>query len=230
MTALFEEQGFTIVKKASEADIAYLYVEPKKTVSTSASVSEGVLSLVEDYEVDERDATSSDDAMFGSGSQKKTGNKIEVTTLADVKKIAKTAETVHANGGKVIATIVITSPWILTNLEPYCDALLAQYTTSSGDSLTNSQKAQVAVITGAYNPTGKLSVTMPACEAVVALTEVLDEEGNLLYEKCASPNDVPGYDKDQYMDPEVLAQSPSGSYIYKDTDGNSYVSGFGLSY
>lgn len=230
MTALFEEQGFTIVKKASEADIAYLYVEPKKTVSTSASVSEGVLSLVEDYEVDERDATKSDDAMFGSGSQAKTGNKIEVTTLADVKKIAKTAETVHANGGKVVATIVITSPWILDNLEPYCDALLAQYTTSSGDSLTNSQKAQVAVITGAYNPTGKLSVTMPACEAVVALTEVLDADGNLLYEKCASPNDVPGYDKDQYMDPEVLAQSPSGSYIYKDADGNSYVSGFGLSY
>lgn len=44
------------------------------------------------------------------------------------------------------------------------------------------------------------------------------------------PNDVPGYDKDQYIAPEVLAQSPSGSYIYKDADGNSYVSGFGLSY
>lgn len=230
MTALFEEQGFTIVKKASEADIAYLYVEPKKTISTSAGVSEGVLSLVEDYEVDERDATKSDNAMFGAGSQAKTGNKVDVTTLADVAKIAKTAKTVHENGGKVVATIVITAPWILTNLEPYCDALVAQYTTSSGDSLTNSQKAQVAVITGAYNPTGKLSVTMPSCDAVIALTEVRDADGNLLYETCASPNDVPGYDKDQYMDPEVLAQSPSGSYIYKDADGNSYVSGFGLSY
>ena len=69
-----------------------------------------------------------------------------------------------------------------------------------------------------------------SCEAVIALTEVRDADGNLLYEECASPNDVPGYDKDQYMDPEVLAQSPSGSYIYKDADGNSYVSGFGLSY
>ena len=113
-------------------------------------------------------------------------------------------------------------------LKPF-DALLAQYTTSSA-SLSNAYSAQVDVIVGNYNPTGKLSVTMPSCEAVIALTEVRDADGNLLYEECASPNDVPGYDKDQYMDPEVLAQSPSGSYIYKDADGNSYVSGFGLSY
>ena len=86
------------------------------------------------------------------------------------------------------------------------------------------------VIVGNYNPTGKLSVTLPSCEAVIALTEVRDADGNLLYEECASPNDVPGYDKDQYIAPEVLAQSPSGSYIYKDADGNSYVSGFGLGY
>ena len=135
----------------------------------------------------------------------------------------------HEKGGKVIATIVCTSPWILDNLEPYCDALLAQYTTSSA-SLSNAYSAQVDVIVGNYNPTGKLSVTLPSCEAVIALTEVRDADGNLLYEECASPNDVPGYDKDQYIAPEVLAQSPSGSYIYKDADGNSYVSGFGLSY
>ena len=112
---------------------------------------------------------------------------------------------------------------------PYCDALLAQYTTSAA-SLSNAYSAQVDVIVGNYNPTGKLSVTMPSCEAVIALTEVRDADGNLLYEECASPNDVPGYDKDLYIAPEVLAQSPSGSYIYKDADGNSYVSGFGLSY
>ena len=51
-----------------------------------------------------------------------------------------------------------------------------------------------------------------------------------MIEECASPNDVPGYDKDQYMDADVLAKSPSGSYAYKDADGNLYVSGFGLSY
>lgn len=230
MAALFTEQGFEIVEKASEADVAYLYVAPKMTVTTGAGVSEGVLSLVEDFEVDERSATKSDDSMFGAGSQDKTGNKVDVTTLADVKKISKTAKTVHENGGKVVATIVITAPWILDALEPHVDALLAQYTYSAGISLQNSMAAQVAVITGAYNPTGKLSVTMPACEAVIALTEVLDAEGNLLYEQCASPNDVPGYAKDQYMAAEVLAQSPSGSYAYQDADGNLYVSGFGLSY
>ncbi len=47
---------------------------------------------------------------------------------------------------------------------------------------------------------------------------------------CISPNDVPGYDKEQYIDPEVLAQSPSGSYAYQDADGNFYWFGFGLSY
>ena len=72
----------------------------------------------------------------------------------------------------------------------YCDALLAQYTTSAA-SLANAYSAQVDVIVGSYNPTGKLSMTMPACEAVVALTEVAREDGTT-YEVCASPNDVPG--------------------------------------
>lgn len=228
LAALFTEKGFEIVEKASQADIAYLYVQPKATVTTGAGTSEGVLSLVEDFTVAERAASKSDNDMFGAGSQDKTGNTVDVTTLTDVKKIAKTAKTVHENGGKVIATIVITSPWILDALEPHVDALVAQYTTA-GASMANAYSAQVAVITGAFNPTGKLSVTMPSCEAVIALTEVTREDGTV-YEVCASPNDVPGYDKDQYMSAEVLAQSPSGSYAYQDADGNLYVSGFGLSY
>ena len=228
MTALFEAQGFEIVDDEEEAEVAYLYVQPKATNSTSAGPSEAVLSLVEDYEVDERAMDKASEEMFGTGSQEKTGEKIEVTTLEDVDEIAEIAEVVHGNGGKVIATIVCTSPWILDNLEPYCDGLLAQYTTSAA-SVENARKAQVDVMLGNYNPTGKLSVTMVACEEVIALTEQTLEDGNV-YEICASPNDVPGYDKDQYMDPEVLAQSPSGSYAYKDADGNLYVSGFGLSY
>lgn len=228
LTELFTAQGFEVVSKAAEAEVAYLYVQPKATNSTSAGPSEAVLSLVEDFEVDERDAQAAQGFGFGNGTQNKTGNKIEVTTLESVDKIAKTADKVHENGGKVIATIVCTSPWILDTLEPYCDALLAQYTTS-GASVANARSAQVDVIVGNYNPTGKLCMTMPACEAVVALTEVTREDGTV-YEVCASPNDVPGYAKDQYMSAEVLAQSPSGSYAYKDADGNLYVSGFGLSY
>ena len=49
-------------------------------------------------------------------------------------------------------------------------------------------------------------------------------------EVCASPNDVPGYDKDQYIDPAILAKVKGGSYAYCDADGNYYRSGFGLTY
>ncbi|MBR5110094.1 MAG: glycoside hydrolase family 3 C-terminal domain-containing protein [Clostridia bacterium] len=230
MTALFEAQGFEIVSKAAEADVAYFYVAPKQTTSTNGTASEGILELVEDFEVDERELSGS--GQFGQGvvaSQNKTGDKIEVTTLADVKKLAKAADTVHANGGKVVATIVCTSPWILTNLEPYCDALLAQYTTS-GASLANAQKAQVDVITGVFNPTGKLAVTMVSSPDVIALTYGVTLEDGTVAEICASPNDVPGYDKDQYIDPAILANVKGGSYAYQDADGNYYVSGFGLSY
>ncbi len=230
MTALFEEQGFEIVDKAADAEVAYFYVDPKPTTSTNGTTAEGVLSLVEDYEVDEREM-SGGEGNFGIGvvaSQNKTGEKIEVTTLADGKKLVKAADAVHENGGKVVATIVCKNPWILTNLEPYCDALLAQYTTSAA-SLDNARKAQVDVITGAYNPTGKLTVTMVSSEDVIALTETTLEDGTVA-EICASPNDVPGYDKDQYIDPAILENVNGGSYAYMDADGNYYRSGFGLSY
>lgn len=109
----------------------------------------------------------------------------------------------------------------MTNLEPYCDALLGGFGTST--------QALIDVITGEYSPTGKLPVTMVSCYEVIAVNEVTLEDGNT-YDICVSPNDVPGYDKEQYMDPEVLAQSPSGSYAYQDADGNFYWFGFGLSY
>ena len=230
LTELFTAKGFEVVDKAKDAEVAYFYVQPKGTTSTNGTDAEGILELVEDFEVDEREMSGGSGG-FGQGvvaSQKKTGEKIEKTTLADVDKLAKAANTVHENGGKVIATIVCTSPWILTNLEPYCDALLAQYTTS-GASLNNARNAQIDVITGAYNPTGKLAVTMVSSQDVIALTYVENEDGTYL-ETCASPNDVPGYDKDQYIDPAILANVKGGSYAYQDADGNYYVSGFGLSY
>ena len=230
LVPLFEAQGFEIVDKAKDAEVAYFYVAPKGTTSTNGTTAEGVLGLVEEYEVDEREM-SGGEGNFGIGvvaSQNKTGEKIEVTTVEDIDKLIKAADTVHENGGKVVATIVCTSPWILTNLEPYCDALLAQYTTS-GASIDNARKAQVDVITGAYNPTGKLAVTMVSSEDVIALTETTLDDGTVC-EICASPNDVPGYDKDQYIDPAVLANVNGGSYAYLDADGNYYVSGFGLSY
>ena len=64
--------------------------------------------------------------------------------------------------------------------------------------------------------------------AVIAITE--QEIDGVVREICASPNDVPGYDKDQYIDPAILANVKGGSYAYCDADGNYYRSGFGLNY
>ncbi|MGI6238488.1 MAG: glycoside hydrolase family 3 N-terminal domain-containing protein [Christensenellales bacterium] len=207
--AAFEAAGYTIVKSADEADIAYLDVVPGG-VSNSNNIM-NVLDLVDGLEVEERSYPFSAD---------KSGTTKEHTSLQDVDKIASISETVHANGGIVIASIRISSPWILTNLEPYCDALIGQFTTSIA--------AQMDVLTGAYNPTGKLPVTMVSCNEVIAVNE--QEIDGVVYEICVSPNDVPGYAKDEYMSEDVLAQSPSGSYAYMDADGNLYAAWFGLSY
>ncbi len=211
LEALFEKAGFTIVKKASEADIAFLDVAPGGIRQGMPYMA--VLDLVEDLEVPEYNPNL-------PITEAKTGEMTTVTTLADVDRIAKTAETVHANGGIVVASIAIGNPWILTNLEPYCDALIGSF--------SSSQEAQMDVLTGAYNPTGKLPITMVSCAAVIATVET-DIDG-VVYDICVSPNDVPGYDKDQYISEEVLAQSPSGSYAYQDADGNFYRAWFGLSY
>ena len=200
--------GYTVVDDYNEADVAILMVVPASLANGTDHLQ--VLDLVEDIEVDEYDENGV-----------KTGNTVDWTNVADLEDIWEIADAVHANGGKVVGTINISSPWILTNLEPYCDALLGTFSTSD--------QAIADVVTGAYNPTGKLPVTMVSCDEVIAVNEEVLSDGNT-YEVCVSPNDVPGYDKEQYMDADVLAQSPSGSYAYQDADGNFYWSGFGLSY
>ncbi len=209
--AAFEAAGFTIVRSANDADIAFLDVNPGGIRNGMAYIAP--LDLVEDLEMAEYNSNASlEDA--------KTGGTVTVTTLAEAAKIAKTADAVHANGGIVIASINITNPWILTNLEPYCDALIGSFSTSV--------EARMDVLTGAFSPTGKLPITMVSCNEVIATCE--KEIDGAVYDVCVSPNDVPGYDKDQYIDPEILAGVPGGSYAYYDADGNYYRSGFGLSY
>ena len=84
-------------------------------------------------------------------------------------------------------------------------------------------------MTGEYNPTGKMPITMVSCNEVIATNWEYLEDGRI-YEICVSPNDVPGYDKDQYIDPAILANVPGGSYAYCDSEGNYYKAWFGLSY
>lgn len=207
IVAALQAQGYTVVDDYKQADVAYLRVTP--TIVGQGSSQLAILDLAEDVETPIYD-----------NNAKRTDETASVTTVANVKSIKKIADAVHANGGKVIGEINASNPWILTNLEPYCDALLGTFNTSDA--------AIATVVAGKYAPTGKLPITMVADASVIDLVET-DLNGEI-WDVCVSPNDVPGYVKDQYMDAAVLAASPSGSYAYKDADGNLYKSGFGLTF
>lgn len=213
----FEKKGYTVVATPEEADVLYLHVWP---ISNGVVFYQFAMPVIEMGEIvtDERETNKS---------QKKTGNQVTVTTLKDVEKIRELADAIHARGGKVVGTCVVNNPWLLDKLEPYCDALTIQYTVSTV-ALNNALNAQVDVISGDFAPTGKLSLTMVSDPAVIAITE--QEIDGVVREICASPNDVPGYDKDPYIDPAILAGVHGGSYAYRDADGNYYRSGFGLNY
>ena len=97
-------------------------------------------------------------------------------------------------------------------MEPCLDALTAGFDTE--------QPAVLDVIFGRFAPSGKLPVTLPRGDEVLAV----DENG-----VCISPNDVPGYDKDRYM-PKHLKDENGKAYAYRDTAGNYYELDFGLTY
>ena len=218
LEALLTAKGYEIVDDPENCDYAYLHVWPQQNNIVFVQRSMPVLELVEGFMHEEREVNKS---------QKKTGNLIEINTLRGIGKIPALAEKVHAHGGKVIATFVVCNPWILSNLEPYVDGMTFQYTVSPV-AMANSLGAQMDVLSGDFNPTGKMSLTMVSCPEVIKITE--QEIDGEIREICASPNDVPGYDKDQYIDPEILKNVKGGSYAYCDADGNYYRSGFGLNY
>jgi len=134
------------------------------------------------------------------------------TTLTGTHKIAEIAEAVHAKGGKVITNINFPLAWLVGNVERHADCLLAGFETYPA--------ATLDVIFGRYNPTGKLPITLPRGDEVLAV----NSQG-----VCISPNDVPGYDKDQYM-PAELKDENGKAYAYRDTNGNYYELNFGLQY
>ena len=218
LAELLKAKGYEIVDTPEECDYAYLHVWPKQNNIVFIQRAMPVLELVDNVLYEEREVNKS---------QKKTGKMIPISTLRGVGQIPEIAEKVHAHGGKVIATCVVCNPWILDKLEPYCDGLTFQYTVSPV-AMGNALGAQMDVLSGEYNPTGKMSLTMVSSPEVIAITE--KEIDGVMREVCASPNDVPGYDKDPYIDPAILAKVKGGSYAYCDADGNYYRSGFGLTY
>ena len=221
LKAQFEAKGFTVVEDTDDADIAYIDIQPKYNGTTGSNTAMGVIDLVEGLDVPAvvTDALRRDGVRHGT--QIPTGEETEVTTVEDIKDVAKIAKKMHEKGGVVIAAIKVTQPWILTNVEPHVDGLIAQFGVP--------EKAQIAVVTGEYAPTGKLPITMVSCNEVIATNWEYLEDGRI-YEICVAPNDVPGYDKDQYIDPAILANVNGGSYAYYDEMGNYYKAWFGLTY
>lgn len=107
---------------------------------------------------------------------------------------------------QVIMHVNLNLPYLLANVEPLADAVTVGFDTFS--------RAAIDVISGAAEPTGRMPITLPGSDAAIAV----DENG-----VCASPNDVPGYDKAKYMKDGL-------TYAYRDSDGNEYLYGFGLTY
>ena len=194
------ERGITVTDDYTTADYALLFINPSSGNYSSAT--EGYLEI----DICESKDVVKVDRVTG----KPTSEMAKETTLSGADDIAFIATVLHANGGKVIANVNITMPWLMGNVEPYADALTVGF-----DTVT---EAVIDVMTGEYSPTGVLPVTLPRNDDVIAV----DANG-----VCVSPNDVPGYDKDQYL-PASLLDSNGKGYAYKDSEGNYYESLFGL--
>lgn len=180
---------FTLTDNYEEADTAILFLAPKSGAYFDATPGFLELELCEDKVLSAID-----------------GSLYQETTLTGMNRLKEIADNIHSRGGKVIMSVNFVLPWILGNVEPLADALVAGY-----DTFFN---AQFEVMAGNHKPTGVLPLTLPASDEVIAVYQNGD---------CVSRNDVPGYDKDKYM--------PAGlSYAYKDSDGNVYKLGHGLTY
>ena len=191
----------TLVDDPAEADYAILMLNPKSGAYFSATKGYLELDICEGKMVPDVDEFCRPMAEMH-----------EETTLTGAKRIPEIAAAVHANGGKVIANVNVVLAWQLGNVEPYVDALTLGYDTYPS--------AVLDVYFGRFSPVGKLPITMPKGDEVLAV----NADG-----VCISPNDVPGYDKDQYM-PDELKDENGKAYAYRDAAGNYYEMNFGLRY
>ena len=140
-----------------------------------------------------------------------TGDYFESTGLLDLDihegtniNLAKISD-IRTAVAEVVIGLNVVLPWLLGNVEPLADALVAGFDTRT--------EALFDIIVGAFPPSGRLPLTFPIDNEAIAV----DEHGT-----CASPNDVPGHDKEAHMN--------GRPYVYVDTDSNQYRLGHGLSY
>jgi beta-glucosidase len=107
-------------------------------------------------------------------------NDLEVHENTDVD-LTKIRE-IRSAVSRLVIGVNVKMPWLLGNVEPLADAMVAGFDTRT--------EALFEVIVGNVEPSGRLPLTFPRDADAVAV----DENG-----LCASPNDVPGYDKEAYM-------------------------------
>jgi len=191
----------TLVENYRDADLAILFVNPSSGDYFTATAGYLELDICEGKTVPNVDD-------FCRPMEK---SHLE-TTLSGANRIAEIAAAVHGKGGKVIANINFPLAWLVGNVEKNADCLLAGFETYPA--------ATLDVVFGRFNPTGKLPITLPRGDEVLAV----NAEGI-----CVSPNDVPGCDKDRYM-PDFLKDENGKAYAYRDAAGNYYELNFGLSY
>lgn len=193
--------GCTLTDDPAQADYAILMVSPSSGAYFNATPGYLELDICEDKTVHDVDKDGRPVASTHSE-----------TTLSGANRIPKIAAAVHANGGKVVANINFPLAWMVGNVERSADALTAGFDTYPS--------ATLDVIFGRFAPIGKLPITLPRGDEVLAV----NADG-----VCVSPNDVPGYDKDQYM-PDSLKDANGKAYAYRDAAGNYYELNFGLHY
>lgn len=194
-----ELKGCTLVEDAAEADVALLFVSPSSGEYFNATPGYLELDICENKTVHNVDAEG-----------RPTAETHTETTLSGAQRLSEIAAAVHANGGKVISNINFTLAWQVGNVERISDVLLAGFDTY--------RDATLDVIFGRFAPTGKLPITLPKGDEVLAV----NAQG-----VCISPNDVPGFAKDRYM-PDSLKDENGKAYAYRDAAGNYYEYGFGL--
>ena len=195
------KKDVTVVDDPAQADVAIVLVTPSSGAYFNATPGYLELELCENKVVCNVDDEG-----------KPVAETHTETTVSNIGKIAEIANAVHANGGKIVGNINITLAWEVGPLETIVDALTAGFDTYPS--------AVLDVMFGRFAPTGKLPLTLPRGDEVLAV----DANG-----VCISPNDVPGFDKDQYM-PDSLKDENGKAYAYRDKNGSYYEYGFGLSY
>ena len=180
--------GLEVVGDPADADALVLFLDPQSGSYFTATPGLLELTLCENKPLTALD-----------------GSAYTETTLTGVERFRALCRAARERGQRVVVSVNVSLPWILDDVEPLADAVVAGFSTF--------YDAQFDVLTGASAPHGRLPITLPASEAVIAVTDGV----------CVSPNDVPGYAKQRYM--------PAGlTYAYTDEEGHAWALGHGLDY